>query len=293
MIEKDITEAVLLRNTTVKITTIETVKSRTEDSGYEITLQIMAQSTYADWLYETTLYYTKYDQGWMLDRVGWTSESFEQVRIPEIDAMVSYASEYLPLHEVDDKFDHILPIQNPTMDFFYDVNLDKDIINFNWVTTYSELHSKNMLQYTSKWQYDAYSDKWELASTDNHYCIDYVHLERLRDFSLDFSGEWHAERNSPYVTIGAFDTIVISNFTWDAFDVYAPGLEVYANIDPHFTRIKTSDALAALGDVKFANTDGDYIEFSAGSNGTSIQLYLSDGRIAAVAMVTCELPSLP
>lgn len=290
MIEKDIADALLQKNPTVEITTIETVKSLTEDSSYEITLQIMAQSTYADWLYDATLYYTKYDQGWMLDRAGWASESFKQVRNPDLDTMVSYANVYLPLHEVAREFDHMLPIQNPTMDFAYDDSANAEIINFSWETTYQEMHSEATLLFTSQWKYNALSDNWELLFKDGYYCIDYVFGSRTINTSLDFSGEWYAEALSPTVTLGGYGTIIISNYSWEGFNVYIPGLDEYYDIDTYFTFTSVDDA----GTRTYTNTEGHYIEFGPqGENGTLIKLWLNGTNIAiAEAQVNKQLPTI-
>ena len=290
MIEKDIANALLQKNPTVEITTIETVKSLTGDSNYEITLQVMAQSKYADWLYEPKLCYTKYDQGWMLDRVGWGPESYTQTRVPDLETMVNYASIYLPLHEVNDLFDHILPIQNPVITTAYDDNKNEEILTFNWDTTYQEMYSEATLSYTSQWEYDALSDHWDLVGNDNNYQIDFTFKSRTFNSNLDFSGEWHAAPLSPTITLGGYGTIIISNYSWDGFNVYVPGLEEHYVIDPYFARTDVNEA----GVVTFTNSEGHYIDLAPqGNQGLRIKLWMHGTNIAvAEAQVDKELPTL-
>lgn len=68
-------ESALFQLPNAEVTEVTTVKSLTEDSHYEITLQVSAATTYADWQIECDMSYTKYDQGWMLSDIIWNSKT--------------------------------------------------------------------------------------------------------------------------------------------------------------------------------------------------------------------------
>lgn len=285
-------ESALFQLPNAEVTEVTTVKSLTEDSHYEITLQVSAATTYADWQIECDMSYTKYDQGWMLSDIIWNSKNYVISRIPDLVDMVDHASTILLTHEVRTNYEHILPMEmsSTSMNFSSENNIGSNIITLCWDTTYEELHSKATLHFTSMWQYDPSIDNWSLIYDNDAYCIDYEFVQRIPDYTLDFSGEWQAERSSPTVTLGGYGTIIISNFSWDGFNVYIPGIDEYYDIEPYF--LKTN--VDTFGTVTFTNSDGHYIEFQPqGEYGTRIKLWLDGTNIAvAEAQVSCKLPSL-
>lgn len=311
IITNDIKNALSVKNQYAEITETSIIKSLTEDSTYFVTLGVNASTKYADWTYEVSMSYTRYDQGWMLDSTEWTSESYEQVRIPDVVTMVNYAEGYLPNHETysDVWFtEYMVPIQSPTIEFGLNSVVNADVMEFCWVGEEKLKHATKEHYFTSLWQYDPQIDNWTLYPDDTHGSLGY-HLsdsegELSPNYKLDFTGQW---KNNIRIGNSVLPLeIDISNFSWLEFDAKITWEAYdYAKREPagtkktsgHFTRIDQSEVPADLtfnlygAHCIFSNNDGGYISFNFSENSTLIQ-YVAYGDGVLYLSVDKELPSL-
>lgn len=293
VIRADVESALYDRNPHISLVEMKTVKSLTQENTYEITLHLSGESRYANWKYEVNLFYTKYDQGWIIDELEWNSENYERVRVPDVEEMVTYITNYLPEHEIYTHLDYLgnamLPIENTVMNLIYDSTVDEDVLEIIWTTPYNELYSLRTNQFTSRWQYDPYIDNWVLLSSDEHgydYYFEYIVSSATLDYTLDYSGVWKSDNN--YLeAMDIFDTVIISDFTWNGFYAEVPGLEELITIDPYFEKTNTTD----FGDTIFTNKEGHYIQFSRGGDFIWIKVYVKDIYIAE-AKITGNLPTI-
>ncbi len=186
LMQTDILDALSVENAYASITSAEVVKSLTNDDTYSMTLDITAETTYADWQYQAEMFYTKYDQGWMLDEVNWLSEEYVLARTPDVDTILALVNEEEALSE-------IVPMDTGVLD--YDDIFESETLLFSWENRVQLKHAHYWAAYTTRWVYNAASDTWCFTDYDD----DSAYLAERYDFNnenLDFSGSWGVD-NAP------------------------------------------------------------------------------------------------
>lgn len=262
-------------NPYASLTGIETVKSLTEDGNYEITLQVSATTKYADWQYQISMYYTKYDQGWMLDNTNTDDAVYTIVQYPQLDEMLTLINEQFPNQSIS--FQNAVPASYGSVTF--GGTLDPEMIQFVWTKVYECMHGSYTVDYLSYWAYNPELDEWELVpynETENEDpCL--LQTRNLVECSSDFSGTWSK---------AGFTTFTISNFTGDSFDAQWDENSAHFTIS---TRIGGSMALYTDG--------GNYaFTFTYKETSTDVSFSYVDGydvtNFLSMISVTEELPPL-
>ncbi|MBR5248761.1 MAG: hypothetical protein IKV27_07475 [Lachnospiraceae bacterium] len=269
---------------------VQGLKSLTEDKSYQITLQVKGQSKYADWTLELDLFYTKYDQGWGKNKSTWNIESYNVVRIPEVDEMVEYATDYLLNHEEysDTYFtDYMTPMINSSIQYDFDATADDFVLELCWEAKESSYYQDKLWHFTSLWVYNPAIDNWDLVPNPDPrslgYYVDQEYKgKKLRD--LDYSGE----RDLINFKGKKISTLKISNFSWSELDAYIPG---YMKNTEHFV-FTDHDTLKGEYDCAFVNNKGDYIAFIVQERTVYIYYYTNDDSVAANVTITENLPDL-
>ncbi len=220
-LQADITAALEEKNQNAQLLNSEVIKSLVGEGTYFISVSLSAETEYADWKYEADLYYTKYDQGWILDKVSWQVEHYEQIRTPEVEAMAAYAEDYLKnldgnIAKIANK---ILPMEMPVMEKEFVEAKDKDAIKLSWIVTSHGTFGKMLTPYTSYWEYDAENDNWKLIEDkDNYY--GYYEFDsgkwtvQVTEDILNFEGSWSDEISPFNVPVN----VTIENFSYEGFD---------------------------------------------------------------------------
>ena len=310
IIANDLKYALSIENEFAAITETSVVKSFTEDSYYSVTLTVNASTKYADWKYEADMSYTRYDQGWMVDGVEWVSDSYELVRIPDVDVMVDYAEEYLPNHETysDVWFTgYMVPMRSPSINFGMNNEVDANVLELSWVGEEYLKHAIREHTFNSLWQYDPEIDNWTLYPDNSHGSLGYYLSDTEGDlfpnYQLDFTGQWKSIRMSNAELTVEFD---ISNFTWEAFDSAITWVDYdYIHREPagtkeragHFVRIDQSEVPDELAfnlygaHCVFSDNHGGYISFEFSLHRTRIQ-YVAYGDGVVDLTIDRELPAL-
>lgn len=211
VIQKDLEDALAVKNGYATITDHTIVKSMTEETSYSVTLSVSAETKYADWQYEVDMDYTKYDQGWMLDDVEWITANYLLTRIPSESEMISFANDFFSTHE----YESINKLAGITAGSIRSDNVSETgLLSFSWSTDIIYKHGISTAEYDSEWYYDAQKDNWALATaedTTNSYSDDLKIIETIHNVEVtrDFSGEW---------SLGSGNTIAISSFSSSGFD---------------------------------------------------------------------------
>lgn len=317
LIREDLEAFLSQINGYAELTDMEIQKSMTEESEYEITLTVNAETKYADWVYEMELIYRKYDQGWMLDESAVLSTVWQQVRTPDTDTMVEYASGYLAEHEVySDTYctEYMLPMENVYLQEKDTADSENTVLYFHWTGLENLKHAYRKHSFDSYWEYDPLIDNWVLCLDDSTGSLGY-HLDcRISatepNTSLDFSGTWDNSRSVSIYDVTEIFTI--SNFSWESFDAEYIGKSVDSrdgwvldsvNISGHFTRLNSADSLpdgsnSNVYDVLktycscvYSSENGEYIGFEFYELYTTIHFANKDGSCTAIK-VSNDLPEL-
>ena len=151
LIRQDITKALASENKYATLIEIDTVKSLTGDGVYEITLAVTAETKYAAWTYKADMYYTNYDQGWMVDNVLFSSGEYVLENVPDVQSFTDYVCSYLFVDEMfsNSHFaEYMMPMENVALT--YDDPIDNNtLLEFRWVGTEHLLHAYNNTQFNS------------------------------------------------------------------------------------------------------------------------------------------------
>lgn len=266
LIREDL-ESALTEIPNAVLTEVSTLKSLTEDTHYEITLQVSAVTTYADWQLECDMSYIKYDQGWMLDDINWISKSYVISRIPDNETLSEIAN-----HADVSVFYYsdILPVENGTVD---SRNVEESgTIELHWSKTMQYMHAQCVGNYMTTWVYDETIDNWLFTPCNDEY--DIYCDENVTPYQVDFTGTW--------------DGIEISNFTWDGFNVK------YGDINAYFYKVSGPPYNNESSYGWYTDGNGKYFQIECGPLGTSLAIrsYGNTMTQFAYASVTQELPIL-
>ena len=160
MLQEDIVNALSEKNPHATLTEAETVKSLTEDGKYDITLNISAETKYADWNYQIALSYTKYDQGGMLDRTTWNSCVYEPI-YPEASVLMDYIvnNYYDEIYQLE----YLLPADTYWLDNTYSSETQQ--ILFCWSKEKARKHGVYTETVRTYWHYDPDTDNWVLLES--------------------------------------------------------------------------------------------------------------------------------
>ena len=308
LIQEDLEQALFEHNQYASITGIETVKSLTNEGTYSITLNVTAETKYADWTYEAELTYTKYDQGWMVDDVDWVKENYNQVRIPDSAAMNEYVAEYLPNHQLLQKYssygEYMFPIESSTVEFEFCDAVNDSALIFRWYSVYRGKFQTMTCPYTSYWEYDEKIDNWTLIVDDERGSLGYhVHDEDRRLVTidnLDFTGSW-----DDHIQLGKQVpvNITISNYSpdgfeasiyWQIYDINEREIVGSKSATGKFTRsyeklypYSPSDSCWIFRDEK-----NNYIIISYGVDSASLNYFIDGAPSGVMVKVKNQLPTL-
>lgn len=216
MVEQDLKAALAEHNEGAKIKKQEIVKSLTEDNSYFVTLSVDAGTQYTDWQYEVDMSYTKYDQGWMLDDVRWTTKSSVLARTPNESQMAALADDIFSTHK-SEKLNKLVGIKGGKVSG--ENPLENGALSFSWSNEVVYKHGVANAKYTSEWCYDSKTDSWSIVKAKK-YADTYVEglqivetLEKVK-VTKDFTGTWSLLNGNP---------ITISNFSANGFDAQWEG----------------------------------------------------------------------
>lgn len=211
MIRKDLKNALAEKNGDAVIQKQEIVKSLTNDNSYFVTMSVAANTQYADWQYEVDMNYTKYDQGWMLDDVQWTTKSSLLTRIPSENQMAALANDVFAAHK-SEELNKLATIKAGRIRS--EDTLETGVLSFTWSRDIVYKHGVTTAEYTAEWNYDIKEDRWSLAKAKKN-ADTYVEglqivetLQKVR-INRDFSGTWSLLNGNP---------ITISNFSPSGFE---------------------------------------------------------------------------
>ena len=311
-LQADIGKALSEHNQYVSVTGIETEKSLTNENSFTATLNITAESKYADWTYTADLAYTKYDQGWIIDNVAWATENYIVQRFPDSVTMVEYASTYLPNHELVQKYsslrEYMFPIENATVEYKYCSELGSDALCLNWHTVQNGNFINMICPFTSFWEYDETIDNWTIMPNDesgssgyhlNDEHHEFIPIENLEN--LDFSGSWDdyvqfVKEIPVNITISEYSSEGFdARIEWRSYNIIEKELSPPQIAYGHFTRTYENLGNISPKDTLWIFDDGDnnYIPFSFGYDLAQLNYYI-DGASSGVRVdIEDQLPLLP
>ena len=163
LIQADVETALEGKNTYATLTSIDIIKSLTTDTSYKATLALTAQTKYASFTYEAEVTYTKYDQGWILDKTIWGTESHSIYHIPTTDEMTAIAQtdEYLNGPIIDS---HTLSFQITDI---VDSNTDQETLCCYSMQESEYLHATGNRKAKTQWYYQPMTDNWVCTSSES------------------------------------------------------------------------------------------------------------------------------
>lgn len=184
VIFQDVKNTLLEDNPNIlSVTSIETVKSLTEDDYFYIEFSVKAESKYSDWEYEVSLDYGKYDQGWFVDDSRALTISRQLVRIPTNEEMIQFVNN--DEHMLED-WDEVLPIDNGYI--LGEADLENGILTFCFTGREPYKHAVHTTEFTALWKYNEWDEIWEFEAADDH--NGFVSRRMYFELSSDISGHW-------------------------------------------------------------------------------------------------------
>ncbi len=205
LIAQDLGNALKAENPHATLKSSELIKSLSEDGKYMITMSVTAETKYADWTYEADLSYTKYDQGWVVDRVNWKKSSYVVARQPAAKDIAILANQASDLKYKHYNLDDNQFVSDATIKDFAPKN---ETLLYYWNLVEQRRHVDHVGYYNSAWKYNASQDSWTFQNYDRY---DYD----LKPHDVNLNGTW----TSQYYTY----TVVISDFTWTGFNLKIDG----------------------------------------------------------------------
>lgn len=225
MISEDIKGLFAEKNDKLEIVSIEKLeeKSVAEDGEYNVTMNVAAQTRYADWNYTLELSYRNYDQGWILENALWTDGQYQVSRVPDAETMEIYVKEYINNHELLDQTSIEEYLENLSDS---KVSYNDEVIQFSWLSRIDWLHATESNEVITVWDYNADIDNWDLRRSGDvrydwyGYDIEINYLGVEVKPNLDYTGIWEGDG-----IINKF-TIEISDFTSEGFNASIPSRNV-------------------------------------------------------------------
>ena len=263
-------------NENAVVTDAKTDKSFTTVRQFEITLNVSAQSKYADWNYTAFMKYTLYDQGWMVDDIQWNDGTYEVKRHPSDEEMYG-----IMISQLSETFK---PTSDTVIEYNYSQTSEEGKITCSWNTLTVLKHGEHTTDYSTEWSYDARCDEWLIEGAP------YVNHNNVTVYDVDLSGYWECDSVSYYSTESYIN---ISNFSWDEFDLK---WEKISGIDDggnsHFT---IYDESYSFNTLRYSNNNGyhvflqlydDCTKFSISKNTTSYYYHFLNANLYEMTDVT-------
>lgn len=175
----------------VSISEYEIERSLAGDTGYSAQLNVTAKSLYAEFQYVANVDYTRYDQGWMIDKCEWTMSNYEVVRYPD-EAELQLMKEQQDVSESAE-----IEITSQGGYFSYTGKLTSQWNQF----------IKTEYEVTITWVFDIYSDGWLFESKTSH--------NEQFEFTKSLEGTWNLSEEK-YLSKGK---MVISDVDGSGFDM--------------------------------------------------------------------------
>lgn len=284
LLQKDLEEALRTKNEYATVIDYVTVKSLTGDGSYEITLNVYAETKYADWSYEVDMDYRKYDQGWMVDDVSWVSGNYEQVRIPDANTMHTYAKEYL-LSREDYYEDYFLSVENGAVNLESDSTTGANKLVYTWVAVEDCFYYDRIYDVTSWWEYNSEIDNWDVLPDSTAgslgYCVfDSISCEFKKN--LDLTGVWDVRDQEGNILY----KLEFTNFSLNEFDVQLSGA---IETPEHFTLAPYHPFRTDTFALVFTNEDEEYITFMIhGHVGINVGYWSDSSTLAMMVPIEAE-----
>lgn len=216
----------------------EVETSLTEENKYTAKVLVTTSNEFSEAVFYADLQYTQYDQGWKLDCCDWTFSDCTVTDYPDADYLA-------PLVKTEPDGAEATPSKSP---FFTQQTCtsvvpigDGSIWCVGIASGDSNKYATEQYEFTSQWGYDPLCAGWT--------CFDYC-WSRTTVFE-DLSGSWPSLHNSG-------ETITISNFTQEGFDVRCSSLKtstipVESTYDSQYSGTGVSGTL--YNGVKVQNSD--------------------------------------
>ena len=271
LIQEDLEKKLMEQNPHAVLAGMEIVKSLTEESTYEATLTLAAQSKYADWTYEADVSYRKYDQGWMADEVSVSNGSYQIVRMPQREDLIDCAEDYL--REVCALDYYGWNLVQDSFDIISDTTTLSPTITVYYETSANRLHGKVSVAREDTWNYYSEMDKWYPESGENpedYHLADTTSYTISKEVTANFDGQW--------------GNVTISNFSKDGFSAAVGDCE--------------TQYFSYVGEGWYISEDGTEADFNLSIVQTEIRigkfkgLSYDESRYDAVVVIRDSLPPL-
>ncbi len=308
-IKSDVQAALLDKNENVTFMNVEIHKSLSKEDTYFASVSITGESKYADWDYEAEVTYTKYDQGWAVDKIEWITEQFTVVRTPDIKGMTTHAEASLSALEgaIADDIHPMLPIIDPTMELLYVEKLDTTAMKLEWKDTDTGYFGEKVTTYSTWWGYNIATDDWTLLRDADAFYGYYEFNEgsssiTVNDCLWNVEGTWSDKVTYYNVPV----SIEISNFSYNEFDAVLTttpyNLRTHEfmaeeKVSGHFTRVY--DKIGILADNKelhryvFGDGAGHYISIQVDWSTVTIAYFPTDQYDTDIKIqITERLPEI-
>lgn len=184
VIFQDVKNTLLEDNPNIlSVTSIETIKSLTEEDYFYIDFSVKAESKFSDWEYEVSIDYGKYDQGWFVNDSRALTTSRKLARIPTNEEMIQFVNN--DEHMLED-WDEVLPIDNGYISG--EADLENGILTFCFTGREPYKHAYETTEFTSLWKYNEWDEIWEFEEADDH--NGFVERKLYYEMTSDFTGHW-------------------------------------------------------------------------------------------------------
>ena len=167
----------------------------TEDKTYTATVNVVANSQYAEFQLNADVAYAKFDQGWEMTNCTWTENAYQLVRYPDEDDMTKIINASEELTEAN-----LIPQTCSEM--------ATDLEQITYTGDFSQTvnaHVSRSGEIVSQWNYEKDTDTWRFVDRQ----------ENLEYTLTDIEGEWESEA----ARMSRMDGVIsISNYTGSGFD---------------------------------------------------------------------------
>lgn len=183
----------------------EVETSLTEENSYTATVSVNTSNEFSEAVFQADLQYTQYDQGWKIDSCNWTLSDYSVIAYPDVEYLT-------PLVQTEPDNVEATPSKSP----FFTQQTCTSVVPIGdgsiWCDGIalgdSNKYATEQYAFTSQWVYDPLHAGWSCSN----YCWSCTTVFE------DLSGSW------PSVHAPG-ETITISNFTQDGFDVRCSALK--------------------------------------------------------------------
>lgn len=184
LILQDVKTEILKSNPNIlSVTSVETIKSITEETNFSIDLAVKAESKYSDFSYDVSLGYKKYDQGWFINASHIITNDSKLVRVPTDEEMIQFVNNDAIMLE---DWDEVLPVNSGYI--LGEADLENGMLTFFFVGKEQYRHAYEVTEFTSLWRYNQKEEIWELEEADNH--DPFVNRKTYYEMTADFTGRW-------------------------------------------------------------------------------------------------------